>query len=227
MMRPPQPQQPPQPPAPGTARRQIKQRAQYGGEDAMSFWVGRIQRNIKDRPWRSFSVVAAVAVGVALAIAIIAAANGIQYKIDGLQGGGGSQQGGLNFTTIESVLTDAKSLLTKLSIGFTAALVGLVTWINMTQRRREIGINVQHGEHRESIIFEFMGESLVLCIAGGILGVIIGLFMCNIIGSDTLPMRPTTSSIVTLFPTTVILTFGVTACLAAVFARKATVDTTL
>lgn len=219
MMRPPQPQQPPQPPAPGTARRQIKQRAQYGGEDAMSFWVGRIQRNIKDRPWRAFSVAASVAVGVALAIAIIAAANGIQDKITG-------QVPDLA-PKLNPILQDSKSLMTKLAIGFTAALVGLVTWINMTQRRREIGINVQHGEHRESIIFEFMAESFVLCVVGGVAGIIGGLLLCNMVQTVNLPMKPSSSSIIALFPTTVLLTFGVTAVLATVFARKATVDTTL
>lgn len=215
MMRPPQPQ----PPIQGQARRQIKQRVQYGGEDAMTFWVGRIQRNIKDRPWRAFSVAASVAVGVALAIAIIAAANGIQDKI--------AERAPQLSDQLTPILQDSKSLLTKLAIGFTAALVGLVTWINMTQRRREIGINVQHGEHRESIIFEFMAESFVLCVVGGVAGVICGLLLCNMVQTVNLPMKPSSSSIIALFPTTVILTFGVTACLAAVFARKATVDTSL
>jgi ABC-type lipoprotein release transport system permease subunit len=218
-MRPPQPQQPPQPPAPGTARRQIKQRAQYGGEDAMSFWVGRIQRNIKDRPWRAFSVAASVAVGVALAIAIIAAANGIQSKIT-------TQVPDLG-PRLDPILHDAKRLLSELAIGFTAALVGLVTWINMTQRRREIGINVQHGEHRESIIFEFMAESFVLCVVGGVAGVVSGLILCQLVQTENLPMQPSGPSIIALFPTTVLLTFGVTAVLAAMFARKATVDTNL
>ena len=215
MMRPPQPQ----PPVQRQARRQIKQRAQYGGEDAMTFWVGRIQRNIKDRPWRAFSVAASVAVGVALAIAIIAAANGIQDKIAERAPGLSDQ--------LTPILQDSKNLLTKLAIGFTAALVGLVTWINMTQRRREIGINVQHGEHRESIIFEFMAESFVLCVVGGVAGVICGLLLCHMVATVNLPMKPSSSSIIALFPTTVILTFGVTACLAAMFARKATVDTSL
>jgi hypothetical protein len=219
MMRPPQPQQFPQPPAPGTARRQIKQRAQYGGEDALSFWSGRIQRNIMDRPWRAFSVAASVAVGVALAIAIIAAATGIQNKI--------GQQAPQLQDTLTPILQDSKALMTKLAIGFTAALVGLVTWINMTQRRREIGINVQHGEHRESIIFEFMAESLVLCVIGGVAGVVTGLLLCHVVQTVNLPMQPTTASVLALFPTTVLLTFGVTAVLATVFARKATVDTSL
>lgn len=215
MMRPPQQQTP----APHQARRQIKQRAQYGGEDALSFWAGRIRRNITDRPWRAFSVAASVAVGVALAIAIIAAANGIQDKI-------GERVPQLS-DQLSPILSDSKALLTKLAIGFTAALVGLVTWINMTQRRREIGISVQHGEHRESIIIEFIGESFVLCTIGGIAGVIIGLILCNMVATENLPMKPTSASIVALFPTTVLLTFGVTAVLATVFARKATVDTNL
>jgi ABC-type antimicrobial peptide transport system permease subunit len=214
-MRPPQPQ----PPVQRQARRQIKQRAQYGGEDAMTFWVGRIKRNITDRPWRAFSVAASVAVGVALAIAIIAAANGIQDKI-------GQQDFELQ-QKLSPILNDSKHLLTRLAIGFTAALVGLVTWINMTQRRREIGINVQHGEHRESIIFEFMAESFVLCVVGGVAGIIIGLLLCNMVQTVNLPMKPSSASILALFPTTVLLTFGVTAVLATIFARKATVDTSL
>jgi hypothetical protein len=40
-------------------------------------------------------------------------------------------------------------------------------------------------------------------------------------------MQPSGPSIIALFPTTVLLTFGVTAVLAAMFARKATVDTNL
>ncbi|WIG58561.1 MAG: hypothetical protein OJF49_001307 [Ktedonobacterales bacterium] len=210
-------------PSRGPAKRAIKTRQQR----TVGFWLYRILRNIKDQPWRAASIVIAVLVGVCIAIAIIAASNGIQTKIDGLlktNRPGQAQlliQSGVDIHEIQSVLDSTRSLLTKLAIGFTAALVGIVTWVNTSQRRRAIGIERQGGDHQEEVIGMLVGESLILCTLGGILGIIAGNILCSFVNSDSLlPMHPGPGDIFAIFPTTTLLTFGVTASIAFFFARR-------
>lgn len=190
---------------------------------------------MSDRPARALAIIAAVAVGVAIAIAIIAAADGIETKINMLLNTSDPtraqalSQAGVNFDQIQSVLRQTKDLLTKLAIGFTAAIVGLVTWVTMSQRRREIGINRMQGQHRGEVIVELLGESLFLCVVGGVVGIALGVALCALIGGalPNLPMKPSSGGVLAIFPSTTILTFVVTAAIASFFAERSNVDTSL
>lgn len=208
----------------------LKRRRQRTGGDAMNYWLARVWRGIADRPGSSFSVVLAVAVGVAIAIAIIAASNGINTKISSLLDGHGDLSGaGVDLGTVHSVLVETRDLLTKLAIGFTAALVGLVTWVTMSQRRREIGIARQQGQYIEAVISVLLAESFALCFLGGIGGIILGNVLCGIIQQQLplLPVQPSAEGIATIFPTTTLLSFGATGLIAAFFASKRDVRVTL
>ena len=220
---------------PGTQppQRRIKQRRQRSGGEAVAHLLSRILRNITDRPWRSVSIAFAVAIGVGIAIAIIAASTGIEQKVNTLLTGNGTNNSdaslkaaGVDIDTIHNVLIQTRDLLTKLAIGFTAALVGLVTWVTMGQRRREIGIYKMQGTYRRDIMFELLGESLILCTLGGILGVILGYSMCSFIGAQLplLPMTPSIDGVIVIFPSATLLSFAATAVIAAFFVRNSDVS---
>lgn len=165
----------------------------------------------------------AVAVGLSLAITIIAASHGIDTEVrsqlDPLSSNGNFQQ---NIDTIHSVLGQTRDLLTKLSIGFTAALVGLITWVTMGQRRRDIGIALQQGEHRSTVIMELLGEALILCFIGGFVGVVLGYMLCNVIHTQLslLPLNVDPNDIPPIFLATILLSFVVTGMIATYLANQ-------
>lgn len=220
----------PTPPVPPRPTPQLKTRRQRTGSDAFNYTLARVWRGISDRPAASLSVIVAVAIGVAIAIAIIAASNGINTKITSLLSGHGDlQRAGVDVNTINQVLIETRDLLTNLAIGFTAALVALVTWVTMNQRRREIGIARQQGQHVEEVIFVLLAESFLLCVAGGIGGIILGNVLCGVIQQQLplLPVQPSAGGVLAIFPTTTLLSFGATAAIAAVFASRRDVRVTL
>jgi ABC-type antimicrobial peptide transport system permease subunit len=215
-----------------TARRTITSPARRSGISLLFYRVGRIRRSIGDHPWRAAGIAGSVAVGVAIAIAIIAASNGIDAKINYLLGTDGAdrvdqlRQVGINVSDIQSVLHDTRNLLSHLSVGFTAALVGLVTLVTTSQRRRDIAIDRMRGIHTETVISELVGEAFILCMIGGLLGIVAGLILCGA-ASDAiplLPMRPSFQDISAIFPVTTLATFAITTVIAAVLAKTADVD---
>ncbi len=107
-----------------------------------------------------------------------------------------------------------------LAIISTAAIVGLVTWITISQRRRAISLEVQAGQRRSDLIIEFLGEAFALCVTGGVVGIVLGYILCAIIAHfiSLLPMNPQFSSIFSIFPTTTLLAFATTAGISAYFA---------
>ncbi len=227
-------QQPPyrQPQMPPVGPRQpfMKAPVKRTGMDAVNYRLGRIMRSFTDNPWRAVIVAGAVAVGVALSIAIIAAGDGVQSAITNFLGAADTGQAcphpplpnGLDICQIQQVLDNTQSLLIKLGVAFTAALVGLITWVTMGQRRRDIAIRMQQGEHRVDVITDLVTESLILCVAGGFVGVILGNIICNTLSGAlkplTLPVNP--SSVVSIFPTTTILSFAATAVIAIYYATR-------
>jgi hypothetical protein len=224
------PQAPPDNPTRYIASPQMRPRVTRSPVAGFIHTCGRIARNIGDRRSRAISIIMAVAVGLAIAIAIIAASEGVDTQINRILDNSGTQgaTGGQGFFSskdiqeIRRILHETRDLLTILAIGFTAAIVGLVTWVNMGQLRRQIGIERQRGVHRHEVVIELVGESLTLCLIGGALGIVVGLALCQVIAKilPALSVRPGFASVVAVFPITTLLTFAVTAGIAALFTRE-------
>jgi putative ABC transport system permease protein len=125
------------------------------------------------------------------------------------------------------VLNDTTATLTSLLAGIAAVslLVGGIGIMNImlvsvTERTREIGIRKALGATRRNILTQFLVEAVVLCIAGGAVGVGVGALLSNVIRQSM-----GWNSAMTL--SSVVLAFGFAAGVGIVFgvwpARRAAV----
>jgi putative ABC transport system permease protein len=126
-----------------------------------------------------------------------------------------------------SVLNDTTQTLTMLLAGIAAVslLVGGIGIMNImlvsvTERTREIGIRKALGATKRNILMQFLVEAVVLCIAGGAVGVGVGAAMSTAI-------RQSLGWNAVISPTSVILAFGFAAGVGILFgvwpARRAAV----
>lgn len=175
--------------------------------------------SLKKRPAQAAMLLGSVAIGVALALAIIAAGRSVQDKVTVLLAIK-PRPPQIDFNEIDAVLQQTRTLLTRLAFAFTAVLVGAVTWLSISRRRREIGIKRQFGIHIWEVLAELWTEATILCIAGGVAGVALGYFLCNIISSQlpSLPMKLKITDVFLVFPVVVVLSFVATAVVASYFA---------
>lgn len=82
-------------------------------------------------------------------------------------------------TTVLSKLQVLVYLVTAIVLFLTMICVGTTMMTVVMERRKEIGLKKAIGAENKSIISEFMGEGLVLALAGGLLGVGSGYFFAQ------------------------------------------------
>lgn len=83
--------------------------------------------------------------------------------------------------------------------------------VSVTERTKEIGIRKALGASRGTILFQFLIEALVLCLTGGVLGILLGVggavILAKIFSWNTL-ISPVAIAIAFLFSGAVGLFFG-------------------
>lgn len=85
----------------------------------------------------------------------------------------------------DSVLNQLKEMTSSLQIGtmviamltLLGAAIGLmnIMLVTVTERTREIGVRKALGATSENILFQFMIEAVVICLLGGIVGIVMGI----------------------------------------------------
>ena len=105
-----------------------------------------------------------------------------------------------NLADIAGTLTAATGALTVLlaAIAAVSLLVGGIGIMNImlvsvTERTREIGLRMAIGAKGRNILAQFLAESLVLAVSGGIVGILLGVTTTQILARRfgwTIPIRP-------------------------------------
>ena len=105
--------------------------------------------------------------------------------------------------------TDTLNLMLAI-IGSIALIVGGIGIMNImlasvAERTREIGIRKAVGAKNSDILLQFLTESTLISVGGGIIGIIIGIVLSLLIPESFMPTRITTTSIIVGFSVSVFI----------------------
>jgi putative ABC transport system permease protein len=109
------------------------------------------------------------------------------------------------------------------AISLTVGGIGIINimLVSVTERTREIGIRMAIGARRSDIRNQFLIEALVLCLIGGFIGMLLGVFigwlMVGVLISAVARGGGGSAVPFVVTPTTLILPFAVSACVGLIF----------
>lgn len=136
--------------------------------------------------------------------------------------GSGAGDGQYSYPDMESMMKSMNKLFDGITY-FVAAVAGIslfiagigvmnVMYISVAERTEEIAIRRAFGAKARDIEFQFLVESIVLCLFGGIIGIILGSLVAMLIDAVTPPMIKSVVSI-----SSVLIAVGVSTLIGIVF----------
>jgi putative ABC transport system permease protein len=117
---------------------------------------------------------------------------------------------------IDMASETSRSLTTLLAaIAGVSLLVGGIGIMNImlvsvTERTREIGIRMAVGARKRDVLFQFLSESIILSLLGGVSGIALAFLVCRILGAlnITTAINPVIIAAAALFAALVGVSFG-------------------
>ena len=118
------------------------------------------------------------------------------------------------FATVTGVIAGVGFFITGLSLFVGGIGIMNIMFVSVTERTREIGIRKAIGARRRTILFQFLVESVLICLIGGCIALaisFIGSFIVNQIFSDNAILSTPMSGSVVIIAILVSTIVGITA----------------
>ena len=122
------------------------------------------------------------------------------------------------FSSVSNILTILLGAIAGISLLVGGIGIMNIMYVSVTERTREIGLRMAIGGRGSDIMMQFLAESMLLSITGGVIGIMVGIAASKIIGS-------TMSWPIIVLPKSEVLSFAVCTVIGVFFgwypARKA------
>jgi putative ABC transport system permease protein len=106
------------------------------------------------------------------------------------------------FSSVSNILTVLLGAIAGISLLVGGIGIMNIMYVSVTERTREIGLRMAIGGKGRDILLQFLAESMLLSITGGLIGILVGILASKVIGS-------TMSWPVVVLPSSEILSFAV------------------
>ena len=104
------------------------------------------------------------------------------------------------FTSISDILTALLGAISGISLLVGGIGIMNIMYVSVTERTREIGLRMSIGGKGQDILMQFLIESTMLSVSGGVFGILLGYLISSLVGSLMgWPVVITTQSVVLAF----------------------------
>jgi len=87
------------------------------------------------------------------------------------------------FSSVSNILTILLGAIAGISLLVGGIGIMNIMYVSVTERTREIGLRMAIGGKGRDILLQFLTESILLSVTGGLIGIVLGIFASKIIGS--------------------------------------------